>query len=322
MNTQAGDNEGIATEAHTSGPWLIVAAAVLWGTTGTAQAFAPAGASPPAVGVVRLVLGGTLLLALAWGRGALRHRAHWPRTATAAGMVSMAAYQLCFFSAVARTGVAAGTVVAIGSGPVIAGLLGALLLHERPTGRWVAATALAVSGGVFLTVAGRTVQVDVWGIVLAVGAGAAYAVYTIASKRLLRAQPPDAVTGVVFFGGALLLLPLLFFVKLDWLWSARGALVALHLGVFATALAYILYIRGLLTVPAATAVTLALVEPATAALLGVFVLGERLPPVAFLGIGLIAAALAVLTWPGRTPPGYRQLQNMRSHFAAGRSGVE
>ena len=279
---------------------------MLWGTTGTAQALAPAGASPPAVGVVRLVLGGMILLGLAWGRGALRHGAPWPHLATVAGMVSMAAYQLFFFTAVARTGVAAGTVVAIGSGPVIAGLLGALVLRERPTRRWALATTLAVSGGVLLTVAGRTVQVDIWGILLAVGAGAAYAVYTIASKQLLRAQPPDAVTGVVFFGGALLLLPLLFFVQLDWLWSARGALVALHLGVFTTALAYIFYIRGLLTVPAATAVTLALVEPATAALLGVFVLGERLPPVAFLGIGLIAAALAVLAWPGRTPPGSMQ----------------
>ena len=306
MRAQAKERGETAHATHPSGTGLIVAAAVLWGTTGTAQALAPAGASPPAVGVVRLVLGGMILLGLAWGRGALRHGAPWPRLATVAGMVSMAAYQLFFFTAVARTGVAAGTVVAIGSGPVIAGLLGALVLRERPTRRWVLATTLAVSGGVLLTVTGRTVQVDIWGILLAVGAGAAYAVYTIASKQLLRAQPPDAVTGVVFFGGALLLLPLLFFVQLDWLWSARGALVALHLGVFTTALAYIFYIRGLLTVPAATAVTLALVEPATAALLGVFVLGERLPPVAFLGIGLIAAALAVLAWPGRTPPGSMQ----------------
>ncbi|MEZ4719658.1 MAG: EamA family transporter [Caldilineaceae bacterium] len=89
-------------------------------------------------------------------------------------------------------------------------MLGAPLPYSRAADVLGRATALAVSGGVFLTVAGRTVQVDVWGIVLAVGAGAAYAVYTIASKRLLRAQPPDAVTGVVFFGGALLLLPLLF----------------------------------------------------------------------------------------------------------------
>ncbi|MEZ4560465.1 MAG: EamA family transporter [Caldilineaceae bacterium] len=71
--------------------------------------------------------------------------------------------------------------------------------------------------------------------------------------------------------------------------------MALHLGVFATA-SRTSSSRGLLTVPAATAVTIALVEPATAALLGVFVLGERLPAVAFLGIGLIAAALALLAW--------------------------
>ncbi len=93
---------------------------------------------------------------------------------------------------------------------------------------------------------------------------------------MLRVQPPDAVTAVAFFGGALLLAPLLFFVDLAWLAQPRGVLVALQLGLVATALAYMLYIRGLMSLPTATAVTLALAEPLTAATLGVLVLGEQL----------------------------------------------
>lgn len=305
MDVSVKPDERAVDATAASGTWLILAAAMLWGTTGTAQALAPAGASPLAVGVVRLVLGGSLLLLFAWGRGALERAAPWPRVATAAGMVSMAAYQFLFFTAVARTGVAVGTIVAIGSGPVIAGLLGAVALGERPTPRWAGATALAVSGCALLIAAGSAVQVDPLGILCALGAGTAYAVYTIASKHLLRSHQPDAVTGVVFFGGALLLAPLLIFVDLSWLWTVRGGLVALHLGVLATALAYVLYIRGLLVVPAATAVTLALMEPATAALLGVFLLGERLPAQALAGIGLIIAAMVVLafTHSGRTAKG-------------------
>jgi hypothetical protein len=38
-------------------------AAIPWGTTGTARAFAPAGATPPAVGAIRLIVGGSALLA-------------------------------------------------------------------------------------------------------------------------------------------------------------------------------------------------------------------------------------------------------------------
>ena len=55
-----------------------------------------------------------------------------------AGMVAVAGYQLAFFSAVARTGVAVGTMVAIGSAPVLAGLLAWLVRGEQPPGRWYA----------------------------------------------------------------------------------------------------------------------------------------------------------------------------------------
>jgi DME family drug/metabolite transporter len=208
---------------------------------------------------------------------------------------AIAGYQLFFFAGVARTGVAVGTVVAIGAAPVLAGLMGLLLLKERPTRRWLAATLLAVAGCTLLIVTGGDVRIDLPGIILAVGAGAAYALYTIASKELLRAQPPDAVTAVAFFGGALLLAPLLLFVDLGWLAQPQGVLVALHLGLVTTALAYMLYIRGLLTLPTATAVTLALAEPLTAALLGTLVLGERLSVPSLLGMALIFAGLIVLT---------------------------
>lgn len=73
---QDGDN---AVRDGVPGTWLVLAAAALWGTPGTAQSFAPPGVSPLAVGVVRLVLGGVLLLLLAWGRGRLHLGTPWPR---------------------------------------------------------------------------------------------------------------------------------------------------------------------------------------------------------------------------------------------------
>ncbi len=285
------------------GPALVLTAALLWGTTGTAQALAPAGATPLAVGALRLLIGGSTLLVLALARGAFRQGGSWPPGATLLATVSMAAYQLCFFAAVARTGIAVGTVVAIGSGPIVAGLLGMIFLAERPTVRWLLATALAIAGCTLLALADpgpEGLRLDALGVLLAVGAGASYAVYTIASKALLAHQLPDAVTAVAFFGGALLLAPLLFVVDLNWLLEPRGLLIALHLGLLATALAYWCYIRGLLTVPAASAVTLALAEPVTAALLGVILIGERLSGPAWLGVALVAGGLSALVWRGRT----------------------
>ncbi len=283
------------------GAWMVLAAGILWGTTGTAQAFAPSGATPLAIGAIRLLVGGTALLILALVRRQLHPRG-WPLWPTVMVLIGIALYQVCFFAAVARAGVAVGTIVAIGSAPMLTGVLGLAILGERPTLRWLLATLLAV-GGCTLLVAGSgaagegagTVQLDASGVLLALGAGASYALYTIASRQLLRVQPPDAVTAVAFFGGALLLGPLLFFVDLSWLAQPSGLLVALHLGIVTTALAYILYIRALRTVPSATAVTLALMEPLTAATLGVVVLGERLTLPAIVGIALLLAGLLVLT---------------------------
>jgi DME family drug/metabolite transporter len=55
----------------TGGQWLVLTAAVLWGTTGTAQAFAPIGVQPVVVGAVRLAIGGLALLLFAVRHGRL-----------------------------------------------------------------------------------------------------------------------------------------------------------------------------------------------------------------------------------------------------------
>ena len=78
--------------------------------------------------------------------------------------------------------------------------------------------------------------------------------------------------------------------------SRSGAAVALHLGLVTTTLAYILFGYGLSRTPVSAAATLTLAEPATAALLGVLVLGERPGPAALAGLALVLAGLVVLTW--------------------------
>lgn len=274
----------------------MVAAATLWGTTGTAQALAPAGSDPLSVGAVRLAVGGLALLALGWARGRLprlRGPAQWGALAVAGA--SMAAYQPLFFSGVARTGVAVGTTVAIGSAPLVAGLLGFVLRGERLGLRWLAATLMAVTGCATLSLAGRQTAVDPAGVALAVGAGAAYAVYAASAKGLLDRFHPDGVTAFVFGLAALLSAPQLAARDMGWVLQARGLAVALHLGLVATAAAYFLFARGLQRVSVATAATGSLMEPLTAALLGFAVLGERLTLTAWLGAAAIFTGLLILS---------------------------
>ncbi|GMR09928.1 MAG: DMT family transporter [Anaerolineae bacterium] len=276
------------------GGWYVLAAGALWGTTGTAQAFAPAGAQPYVIGALRLAIASAALIPYALSRRALPSAHRWPTLPTGVAALCMAAYQPLFFGAVVTTGVALGTIVAIGSAPVIAGALAWFVRGERPSPRWVVASALAVLGTALLFAGESGGGVTIEGIALALGAGAAYAVYVVASKSLLENQKPDAVIAVVFGLSALILLPVFFFAELDWVFTAGGAITVLYLGLVATAVAYVLFVRGLNLLPVGSTVTLSLAEPLTAAALGVIVLGERPGPAAVLGALLLLAGLAII----------------------------
>ena len=282
-----------ARQGVSAGALLVLAAGVIWGTSGTTQALAPAGASPTSIGAMRLAVGGAFLMLLALMRGGFG-AGRWPVFGTLLAGSCVATYQLCFFAAVHRTGVAVGTLVGIGSSPVIAGMLGFIFRGERPGRRWLVATLFALAGCGLLVGGGGTLAADPLGILLALGAGTSYACYTMAVKGLLPGRTPDAVMAVVFCIGAVLLSPFLFTSDLHWIAAPRGVAVVLYLGVVVTALSYWLFARGLRSVPVATAVTLSLAEPLTASLLGIVLLGERLSPAALCGIPLLFAGLAVL----------------------------
>jgi len=280
------------------GVLLVLAAAICWGTTGTTQAFAPAGVSPLSVGAARLLVGGLALLAVAAAQGLLRQVRDLPAGATFGAALAMAAYQLTFFAGVRMAGVAAGTIVAIGSGPMIAGALVWLVQGRVPGRRWALATAMAVMGCTLIALAGSGGaggENVALGLLLALGAGASYAVYSFFSAGIVQRVPANLAAASTFGLGALFLLPLFAVTDSTWLFSGRGLGVALMLGLVATALAYLLYTRALRVVPVSTAVTLALAEPVVASLLGVALLGERLPLVGWAGVALVFAGLLTLT---------------------------
>jgi drug/metabolite transporter, DME family len=276
---------------------FVLLAAVCFGTTGTAQALGPS-AAPLTVGATRIAIGGLLLLLVA--RAVPAAAARWPRRDLAVIAAAIAVYQLSFFAAVDRTGVAVGTVVALGSAPALAGLAGLWLEREPLTRRWANATALACAGVLLLVLGGGGAAVDPLGIMLAVVSGSGYATYTILAKRLLRlGHAPERVMAASFSLGALLLAPVLVLGDLSWIATGGGLTMALFLGAVPTALAYVLFARGLRHITPGETATLTLAEPLTATGLGILALGERPGAIAAVGAALVLSGLLALAVPAR-----------------------
>lgn len=271
----------------------VLAAAVLFGTTGTAQALGPDGADPLTVGAVRLLIGALGLVAVAAGRGRLRSALRAERRWLALGVLGVAGYQLSFFGGVRLAGVGVGTLLTIGSAPVFTGIAARLITGERPIRAWYPATGLALAGLVLIADPGGAP--DARGVALALAAGASYAVFSVGSERVIAASSPVAAMAVIFGGGAILLLPVLALGDLAWVGTIPGAGAALWLGLVATTAAYVLYARGLAVTPVTTVATLVLAEPLTALVAATVVLSEPLVPMSVVGAAVLGAGLLLLS---------------------------
>ena len=277
---------------------VVLVGAVLWGTTGTAQTFMPQTVHPLAVGASRLAVGGFTLLIIMLILRKIDFR-NWPWRATLSSALAMAIFQFCFFTSIRLTGIAIGTVVAIGSAPMFSGVIEWLILKKRPTRIWVTATSLAIVGCVLLFSNKEGLIVNPVGVSLSLIAGLLFAFYTLFNKEVLEKAEAIPTVAIIFSVSALMLMPFLFIFETEGLFTPPGISTMIYLGIATTSVAYILFSAGLKQIPSSSAVTLSLAEPLTAAILSVLVVGERLDLISWTGIALLLGGILVLTFSGR-----------------------
>lgn len=289
----------------------VTVAAVAWGTAGAAAAllYGDSGLGPFALTFWR-TLGGLLLLLAAWplrGRRAAGvrtpRRYEPPRRRAARILVTglgLTVFQTAYFGAVQETGLAVGTVVTLGSAPVMVALSARLLLGER-LGRGGAIAVVGALAGLVVLVTGSegTGTVRPAGVGLALLAAAGYSTITVHTRRLGSAgegRDPYATTMTSFAVGAVCLLPLALW---EGIWPhshdlARTLWLMLYVAAIPTALAYGLYFAGLAAVRGTTVTVITLIEPVTAAVIAVSLLGEHLTGATVLGTAVLLAAVAAL----------------------------
>ncbi|WP_067186278.1 DMT family transporter [Microtetraspora niveoalba] len=291
---------------------FVSAAGVAWGTGGAVGDFLRRAGDlgPVAVTFWRFVIGAALLLAVTYlGRTTGSRRVVRPRSwrkVLALG-IATAVSQVAYFAAIAESGVALATMVAMGANPLFVAAGARLVLGEHAgraanagIGAAVAGLAL-LTGGPLLTGGSALThgEFSPVGTGYAVLSGAAYAAVTLlsgAGRSSGEGAPqgaPGETMGWSFVAGAVCLLP---FAAVDGVLPSgadpgAAALGLLYLGAVPTALAYGLFFAGLGVVSGTTAAVVVLLEPLVAALIGVVSLGERLTALQLTGAALLMAAV-------------------------------
>lgn len=172
------------------------------------------------------------------------------------------------------------------------------MLGERMRGVGWVAVALAAAGLVLILepAGGRS---GLLAKVLAILAGVCWALGVVIAKRLQNRHPVD-LFNFTFWQMVLGLIPMLVVAATTHTrpieWTAEFIVVALVLGIVATAGGWMAWFYVLERLPAGTTSMASLGIPVVALLGGALQLGERPSAAEWAGIGLIAIALALVSW--------------------------
>lgn len=292
------------TPRHTHrGVLWITLAAILWGTVGLASRalFQLAETTPLSIGFARMAIAALTLHIVCWIVN--RRQMFAVRRADAVWMlligVTMAIYQVCFFAAIARVGVAIAVLVTLCSAPVLVALLEWVLRSQRLTRSVTFALLCALGGTSLLVGGGSSVSGDVSqtldGALMALGASFGFALMTLCSRTLADRYHPLIPITWGLSASAFLLLPFVLAFGLAIDFPLEGWLVLLYLGAVPTALAFVLFLIGIRHVTATAASIVTLLEPLTATTLAALLFGERFGAAGVAGAGLLFLAIMLLT---------------------------
>jgi len=221
------------------------------------------------------------------------------------GIISTAFFTYCYFSSITRSG-AAVAVVLLYTSPVFVILMSALFFHERITKRKLCAIVLTFLGCVLVAgLAGSGISLTPGALLLGLGSGFGYALYSIFARIAVKKYSPLTITfyTTLFCGVAMLFLinirgtVFLIGQNLQSVWFS-----CICIALVCTVTPYICYTTGLRSMDAGKAAVLVTVEPLVGSIVGIMFFHETISLLKILGIVLIFIAVIIAGLPEKSQP--------------------
>ena len=287
-------------------PLLIILAGCLWGTMGLfVRRLSAMGLSSMPVVEMRVTLSALILLPVILLKDRsllhLKPRNLWPLICS--GIFSILFFYNCYFSTINLMDLSTAAIL-LYTAPIFVMLLSLLLFHERLTLRKVLALLLAFGGCCLVSGIGTgSMTVSAMGILLGLGSGLGYALYSIFSRfSLNQGMGSMTITFYTFLFasiGGIFLTDFSVYRTALQTYGVFFVLFAIFFTLVTTVLPYLLYTAGLSYVENGSASVMASVEPVVASILGIVVFSEVPTVSSVAGIVLVLLALCLLNLPGR-----------------------
>ena len=282
------------------GPVLIILAGIFWGSMGIfVRRLGSYGFSPIQIVCIRVVLAALMfcLIQLIADPAGFRISPRDIPLFLGLGLGSILFFTVCYFTAITMMSLSTAAILLYTS-PIWIMLMSLVFFKEKFTARKVLALVLAFGGCVLVSgISGGGLTLS--GLLIGLGAGIGYALYSILGTIALRRYSPFTVTTWTFLfaavGAILISHPADMAAKFAAAPSLPGLVGFSLLTALVTAvIPFLAYTLGLRRVEASKAGILATVEPMVATLLGVFVFSEPLTLTSGLGVLLILSAVVIL----------------------------
>ena len=282
------------------GTALIILAGCFWGSMGIfVRRLTGYGFSPIQIVTLRITVAALVfcLVLLAKDRSGFRIALRDLPLFLGLGFGSILFFTVCYFSAITIMPLSTAAILLYTS-PIWIMLMSALFFREKLNSIKLIALALAFAGCVLVSgISGEGLTLT--GLLLGLGSGIGYGLYSILGTVALRKYSPYTVTTYTFLfaaaGAWLVCGPADMVSKFNAADNVPGLLLFCVLtGLITAVVPFLAYTLGLRTVEAGRAGILATVEPLVAALVGIVVFSEPLTLLSGLGIVLILAAVVLL----------------------------
>ena len=282
------------------GDILIIIAGLFWGSMGIfVRHLNDLGFTSIQVACLRLTTAGLIfaIILLIKDRKGFKINVRDIPLFLALGLVSILFFTCCYFTAI-RLMTMSTAAILLYTSPVWVMILAIIFLKEKITPQKIIALVLAFAGCVL--VSGFGGKVTAIGILVGLGSGLGYGLYSIFGTFALKKYSPYTVTCYTFLiaglGSIFVANPADLFGKIAAIDNKLSLFGFVLLTAVVTAvIPFLLYTLGLNRTTAGRAAVLATVEPAAATLFGFFVMGEKVGLIAVIGILLVFAAIVVLS---------------------------